>query len=156
MNTPFLLFHIDLRKSGGIIDGRLLLMEGSKIRERYIATSGTPDWQRRGDFDEIAKGPIPRPDIVNLDCYKVLTKADYVPEVVGIEGNFYAILPNAVQVPGGPKRSHFGIHRDANVPGSAGCVVLPTKIGWEAFQKQMKRLQDEGIEEIDLQIDYAV
>jgi hypothetical protein len=54
----------------------------------------------------------------------------------------------------GEKRSHFGIHRDANAPGSAGCIVLPTQTGWNSFKRQMEDLADAGIKQIPLQIDY--
>lgn len=154
-NTLFLLFHIDLRPSNSIIDGRLLLMDGPKIRERFIATSGAPQWQQRGDYDKKARGPIPRPDKAGLDWYEVATKPDWVPDVPGIEGEFYEIFPTEVTLADGDKRSHFGIHRDANAPGSAGCIVLPTPAGWSAFKQQMARLHNSGVDRLPLQIDYA-
>jgi hypothetical protein len=155
MKDAFLLFHIDLRTATHLLDGRLLLMDGHNVRSRFIATSGAPQWQQRGDFTAKGRGPIPRPDICGLECYQVDTRPHWVPDVAGIEGEFYEIHPTEVTIPGGEKRSHFGIHRDANAPGSAGCIVLPTKSGWDSFKSQMKRLEGMGIKQIPLQVDYA-
>ena len=155
MSNLFLLFHLDLRAAPGIIDGRLLLMEGHKVRERFVATSGAPQWQQPGDFTQKARGPIPRPDKVGIDCYEVGTTPEWVPEVPGIEGEFFEVWPTEVVLPDGSKRSHFGIHRDANAPGSAGCIVLPTPGAWAGFKRQMAELAKQGIKRIPLQIDYS-
>ena len=155
MSNLFLLFHIDLRPQSSIVDGRLLLMEGHKVRERFVATSGAPQWQQPGDFKQRARGPIPRPDKVGIECYEVATKPEWVPDVPGIEGEFFEIFPTTVTLGDGSERSHFGVHRDANAPGSAGCIVLPTPGGWEGFKSQMAKLAKCGVSRIPLQIDYA-
>jgi hypothetical protein len=54
-----------------------------------------------------------------------------MPGVRGVEGNFYKINPHMVTV-NGVQRGDFGVHFDANAPGSSGCVVLRTAVGWEA------------------------
>lgn len=153
----FLLFTLDTRESSQLIDGRLLLMEGALIKERYVATSGLPGWQQRGDHDQVARGPIPRPDLVGISHYMVTTKADFVTaaEQPGIAGNFYAVTPSEVNV-GGITRGLFGIHRDANVPGTNGCVGIVTPKGWAAFQERMLELNKQGIAELPLQVDYSV
>lgn len=153
MNNPHLFLHMALQSSGELLEGRLLLMEGPKIIKRYRVTTGCPGWQQWDDQDKLARGPIPRCDLVGIDHYEVVTKADYVPEVIGIEGNFYEILPTEVSIYG-IARSHFGIHRDANVPGSSGCPVLTTQNGWADFQKQMAEINKE-YERIPLQVDYS-
>ena len=72
----------------------------------------------------------------------------------GFEGNFYVINPHLVMV-NGVERGDFGVHFDANVPGSSGCVVLRTDIGWEAFGKDMKALANSGVKEIPLLVSYS-
>ena len=156
-NSEYLLFSMELRPASQLLRGRLVLMEGARMREQYIATSGAPQWQQWNDQGVKAAGPIPRCDQVGIPFYEVLTKADFVPASVqpGIAGNFYEIFPNQVTTKEGSKRSHFGIHFDANAPGSAGCVVLTTDGGWEGFQRQMARLSAAGVERLPLQIVYS-
>ena len=43
----------------------------------------------------------------------------------GVEGNGYPITPFEVITKAGVKRSDLLIHKDANAPGSLGCIVLP-------------------------------
>jgi hypothetical protein len=87
----------------------------------------------------------------------VTTLADFVSpqEQPGIAGNFYAITPSEVTV-GGVTRGLFGIHRDANVPGTNGCVGVVTPTGWAALQEWMLKLNKLGIKEVPLQVDYSV
>jgi hypothetical protein len=47
--------------------------------------------------------------------------------VQGIDGDAYAITPFEVRTTDGVKRSDLMIHRDANVPGSMGCIVMDDK-----------------------------
>ncbi|MBD2775177.1 hypothetical protein ICL16_24720 [Iningainema sp. BLCCT55] len=54
----------------------------------------------------------------------------------------------------GQQRGDFGIHRDANVPGSAGCVVLTTIPGWEGFQLDMRNLATSGVQKVPLLVSY--
>jgi hypothetical protein len=77
-----------------------------------------------------------------------------MPQVRGVEGNFYKINPHMVTV-NGVQRGDFGVHFDANAPGSAGCVVLRTDIGWQAFEKDMKNLLTRGVNEIPLLVSYS-
>jgi hypothetical protein len=154
--NPYLFFHIDLRPSSKIIDGRMQLMDGAKIIERYIATSGLPQWQQRGDHTQKARGPIPRPDKVGIQYYEVSTTSEYVPDVPGISGEFFPIFPTEVELADGRKRSHFGIHVDANTPGSAGCPVIVNPEAFDAFCERMKALGDQGFATIPLQIDYPI
>jgi hypothetical protein len=153
----FLMFTLEPYATTNLIGGRLLLMEGAAVRERFNATSGLPGWQQRGDYDQVARGPIPRPDLVGIQYYEVTTVADYVTpaEQPGIAGNFYAITPSEVNV-AGVTRGLFGVHRDANVPGTNGCVGLTTTVGWEAFQKWMLTLNKQGILSLPLQVDYPI
>ncbi len=55
----------------------------------------------------------------------------------------------------GVERGDFGVHFDANVPGSSGCVVLRTAVGWQAFEKDMKALLTSGVNQIPLLVSYS-
>jgi hypothetical protein len=55
----------------------------------------------------------------------------------------------------GVERGDFGVHFDANVPGSSGCIVLRSQIGWNAFQKDMKNLLDTHLEAVPLIVSYS-
>lgn len=152
-----LLFTLDPRPSNGLLLGRLLLMDGPVMLERFNATSGLPGWQQSGDFNQVARGYIPRPDLVGISYYEVTTKGDFVTpaEQPGIAGNFYAITPSEVTVKG-VTRGLFGIHRDANVPGTNGCIGLVTTMGWQGFQEWMLKLNKQGVLSLPLQVDYPV
>jgi hypothetical protein len=151
-----LLYHQHLQRTTELIEGRLLLIDSEpiSITNTYIATSGLPNNQR---FDCLAlpgRGAIPQNSLVEIDCYWVETKPIYMPQVRGVEGNFYKIEPHTVTI-NGVERGDFGVHFDANVPGSSGCVVLRTTIGWQAFEKDMRLLLTNGITEIPLLVSYS-
>ncbi len=99
-----------------------------------ILTLPRQDFRSNQRFDCLespGKGPIPANNVIGVDCYSVSTTPIYMPGVKGVEGNFYKINPHMVTV-NGLKRGDFGVHFDANAPGSSGCVVLRTSVGWEA------------------------
>ena len=83
-----------------------------------VATSGAAGNQNWTDFQRIGKGLIPPFDKfqIRTDGYQLATK--------GVEGMFYPIEPSPVPMYG---RSELGLHFDANVPGSAGCIVIQNK-----------------------------
>ena len=120
-----LLFHQHLLTSSSLIEGRLLLLDSklTNIANTYIATSGLPNNQSVACLSSPGRGPIPANNVMGVDCYKVLTAPLYMPGVKGVEGNFYKINPHMVKI-NGVARGDFGIHFDANVPGSSGCVAV--------------------------------
>jgi hypothetical protein len=83
-----------------------------------VVTSGAASYQNWTDFQRIGKGLIPPFDKyqIRTDGYRLATK--------GVEGMFYPIEPSPVPIYG---RSELGLHFDANVPGSAGCIVIENK-----------------------------
>lgn len=150
-----LVFFMDTKKQSSLEQGRMILLFNGKLIETYIATSGAPGWQDRDNVDDRGRGLIPSCMDANLDSYWVKTKAIPMPNKKGIEGNFYPITPFAVTV-GGVQRSDFGIHADANVPGSAGCIVLPPKgNGWKVLQERMAAIAKEGMEQLRLVVVYS-
>ncbi|WP_202895711.1 hypothetical protein [Iningainema tapete] len=152
---PLLLFHNKLGDSSQLLEGRLLLIdsESNTIKNVYRATSGSAGWQEHHELAVRGKGSIPPQSDVNIPHYTVATKPIPMPKLKGVEGNFYKIDPHLVRI-NGQQRGDFGIHRDANVPGSAGCVVLTTIPGWEGFQLDMRNLATSGVQKVPLLVSY--
>ena len=152
-----LFFHMALGDGSTLQTGRLELIDvtNNVVVDRYIATSGCPGHQSQADQSAKGKGPIPRTDLAQVKSYFVATAPIDLTAVRGVEGNFYTISPGLVTLKTGEVRGDFGVHFDANVPGSAGCVVLETQAGWKGFQEQMKQISAEGVKQIPLFIGYS-
>lgn len=149
-----LAFFMDLRNSNELLQGRMMLTKDGELVDIYIATSGSIGNLDRDDTNKKGRGAIPATLEVGLKNYWIETKAIPMPHQKGIEGNFYAIKPFTVSV-NGVQRGDFGVHADANVPGSAGCIVLPPSgNGWKVFQERMSKIAQEGISRIPLQVVY--
>ena len=130
-----------------LLYGNLCLQypDGKKIH--YVATSGCAGWQQPGDEWVLARGPIPQGE------YQI-PSTPYWLETKGIEGNFFHITPDPVIGEGG-SRSELGIHFDANVPGSAGCIVLRNREGWKGFCDRLSKIATQGIESVALSVKYT-
>ena len=135
-------------------EGALGFISQDKVNDSYLSTSGCVGYQFPEAQHIPGRGPIPNCDLVRLVAYQVSTKRLYLPHVRGIEGSFYAISPSSIRINGIP-RGDFGIHFDANVPGSAGCIVIRNPSDWERFKKEMSDLNEKGIQQIDLLVKYA-
>ena len=146
--THSLLFNMILATSNTLVEGTLALSYPNGDVIRYLATSGCTQWQQPGDEWALARGPIPQ----GFD-YRIPT-TPYWLETRGIEGNFFHITPDPVVGDGGI-RSELGIHFDANVPGSAGCIVLRNREGWETFCDRMEAIAKSGIKSIPLTVNYS-
>lgn len=149
-----LVFYMDLNSSRFLLEGRLLLLDGQGLVDTFLATSGCAGHQRQDSQSAKGRGPIPSCLAIGLGQYQVATNPVNLPQIPGVAGAFYPISPAAVMIDG-ISRGDFGIHFDANVPGSAGCVVLRTPKGWEAFQQHMRRLQSQAIKQLPLIVSYA-
>lgn len=157
MINPFLFFHTELTNDGDPY-GRLELWEmgaypDCHCKSRYIALSGLPGFQNWGDQHSTGKGPIPRSDVAGIGCYQVGTSPHWVPaaEQPGIAGNFFEIFPSFVQ----NGRGLFGIHRDANVTGTAGCVGIKNDDAWHDFETKMQAIALTGRNQIPLIVGYS-
>lgn len=146
-------FRLDTQSNKELITGLLELLLDGKVVNAYIATSGVAGYQDDGDWIHRGRGLIV-PDEVTRKTYQVSTTPVYLPEVKGVEGNFYPITPFLVNS-GAGQRGDFGIHFDANVPGSSGCIVCRTKRGWTALERDIKAIADRGIKQIPLDINYT-
>ena len=162
----FLSYHQSYDKVKGQDYGELSLncmgQQGEgKTLEQWRATSSTASKQGQGDYNRRG-GLIPPHDqvkslalsnggsktyMVNLNGYHLDTK--------GVEGMFYPIEPNYINTKEGGKRSEIGIHRDANVEGSMGCIVMPTEIFNNYRQTIDKYKAQTGKEKIALFVSYS-
>lgn len=151
----FLVFSMQFDRDKGLDSGRLTLnhlKEGHKAI--WVATSSTADKQGAEDFN-LKGGLIPPQYRCGIPCWQVHTVPIPMPSVKGVEGNFYKIDPHVVKAqPSGTERGDFGIHLDANVPGSAGCIVM-NKERFNDFESQMKKLAGQGIKSIPLFVQYS-
>lgn len=151
----FLVFSMQFDRDKGLDSGRLTLnhlKEGHKAI--WVATSSTADKQGAEDFN-LKGGLIPPQYRCGIPCWQVHTVPIPMPSVKGVEGNFYKIDPHVVKAqPSGTERGDFGIHLDANVPGSAGSIVM-NKERFNDFESQMKKLAGQGIKSIPLFVQYS-
>jgi hypothetical protein len=141
-----LVFIADLNFLG---KGKLLSLDTktARIDGEFKAISGIG-----GIESQSGRGPIPSVNRVNLRHSSVNVKPLYL-SLKGIEGNFYKINPHLVNVDG-KTRGDFGIHFDANVPGTAGCLGISNPKEWLQFQKLMTSYQRSGLKTIPLIVAY--
>ncbi len=139
-----------------LIEGRLLLIDAHLgiIADTFIATSGLPGYQSVDQQNLKGKGSIPTPAQANIPRYRVSTNAISMRLIKGVEGDFFKIDPHSVKIQG-VDRGDFGIHRDANAPGSAGCIVIRNLPAWEVFRQWMQRLAAHGLGEVPLLVSYS-
>jgi hypothetical protein len=154
----FLDFTMGLDTDGRLEEGRLVLRsiseQGGRTHQIWVCTTSTANKQKPEDFHQKG-GPIP-PEyrVPNLRAWEVETTPIAMPGTKGVEGNFYKILPYLVKTDKGGDRGDFGIHRDANVPGSMGCPVMSAE-RFKAFEAEMKRLKELGYTKIPLFVTYS-
>jgi hypothetical protein len=129
-----------------LILGNLRLVYPDKTTIDYLATSGLPDYQRPEDEWVRGKGPIPQ------GSYQIPTEPYWL-DTRGVEGFFFPITPDPVGA-GNRIRSELGIHYDAHVPGTSGCIGLINWEGWEGFCRRMRNIAALGIESIPLKVQY--
>jgi len=108
-------FSLKRERSTSLIEGDLVFSRGSQVILKVKATSGLAGHQYAGAERIRAKGCIPPGT-----NWKISTDG-YALSTTGVEGMFYHITPDPHP---GTGRSEFGLHRDASVPGSAGCIVV--------------------------------
>lgn len=119
------------------------------------ATSGVAGCQSAEDHWRTGAGLLPSEEMIVNGPITISTIAYYEPTIVGIEGYFFDILPLVFRRSDGRTRSHFGVHFDANAPGSAGCIVLTKRNEFDMFTDLMKKANRAGVKEIPLKIQYS-
>ena len=155
---PKLSFTMDLPKQSSreLCVGNLSIELPGEKPIIFEATSGHPPYQFEGSTTLKGRGPIPGCSFAQVPFYEVLTTGLFMPKVKGVEGTFYQIIPSLVTLKGtNLQRGDFGIHFDANVPGSAGCVALRHQKDWDSFRGLMVKFAKEGIRKIPLEVEYS-
>jgi hypothetical protein len=141
-----LLFDFTPRRSNGLLYGILSLKDSDRLINEYVTASSLPGRQWWGSW-ELKGGLIPpRSD------YTVATSPLWMPDIKGVEGSFYQISPFEVATDGAT-RGDFGVHFDANQPGSLGCIVLKNQRGWDAFRRDLEPIA-KIIKSIPLIVEY--
>lgn len=152
-----LVFAIALSADSSLHEGRLNLIdtETQGIVGRWRATSGLAGLQDIGDWMHKGGGVIPATyEVVPpLDFYTVACAPSDLRSVRGIEGNGYPISPSVVTTKDRTQRGDFLIHRDANVPGTLGCIGVLTA-DWADFEAVFRR-HTAGMDEIKLLITHT-
>lgn len=153
---PRLEFNMQL--AGGIgwdlLEGTLLIKKNiDNANVKLRVTSGLAGYQKKGDWRIKGRGYIPPSQQIIPQKWFVSTQRLWMPNVKGVEGSFYAIAPFQIFLPG-VARGDFGIHFDANVPGSAGCIVIRQQDHWDLFRKQMELFRLDAIQQVPLFVSY--
>lgn len=117
----------------------LLHVEHGQVNQ-WLCTSSHANGQRRGSQHKRGGLIPPVHHVRNLKRWTVDLKPIYLPNNKGVRGNFYKILPYSVTTVAGQARGDFGIHLDANVPGSLGCPVM-NKHNWDDFEKTIQQIK---------------
>jgi len=149
MDNYKLEFTMQLKPASELLWGNLKLIYPDRKAINYLATSGCAGWQQQGDQWARARGPLPEGF-----SYSIPT-TPYHLDTRGIEGDFFHITPDPVANGNGNIRSELGIHFDANAPGSAGCIVLRNREGWERFCDRLSKIAVSGIQSIPLSVRYS-
>jgi hypothetical protein len=155
-NGLSLIFTMALDSNPSLNYGRLVLIhEARGVIQRWIATSGLGAWQKFGGWSKQGGGCIPPTYQLRtpIPYYEVECAAVDLRHVKGVESDGYCIKPFEVVTKDGVTRSDLLIHRDANSPGSLGCVVLPDAEWWD-FVKIWNR-ETKGCDRLPLTVIYT-
>lgn len=151
----FLFFSQQFDRDKGLDYGRLSLNSLERgVLDIWKATSSVASKQYAESFHERGGLIPPCYRCENLKKYTIETTPIPLPHIKGVEGNFYKINPHFVKTDKGGHRSDFGIHLDANVPGSLGCIVMSKK-RFKNYESVMKKLRKKGIKQIPLFCQYS-
>ena len=151
----FLLFTQQFDRDKGLDWGRLSINNlRTGTSHIWRATSSYVNQQYPESFHERGGMLPPQYRVKDLSFYTVSTKPIPMSHVKGVAGNFYQILPFEVVTDKGGKRSDFGIHKDANAPGSLGCIVT-TDDRFAEFEDVMKWRNQKGDDSLPLFVQYS-
>ena len=143
------IFTIRPVRANFLITGDLEFYLGDSLDISFKATSGAIGFQYREAESIRGKGLIPEGKDwkINPNGWWSNTR--------GIEGMFYHITPDPY-IEGSITRAELGLHRDANVPGSAGCIVI---LDSDDFNRRLvtymsKHIRDYSNKLISLEVKY--
>lgn len=151
----FLIFSSHFDRDIGIDVGRLVLHHLKFGHQKiWISYSSHASGQEREGFHKRGGILPPQYRVKDLPHWTVFTIPEDSSHVKGVEGNFYRISPYEVVTDMGGVRSAFGIHRDANAPGSLGCIVMSDD-RFADFESEMRSLWLSGVNEVPLIVVYS-
>lgn len=155
MMNIFLLFTQHFDRDKGQDYGRLSLNGLSDgTTHIWMATSSYATKQYPESFHERGGLLPPQYRVKDLKNYTVNTTPIDLSNNKGVAGNFYQISPFAVTTDRGGQRSDFGIHLDANVEGSLGCIVM-NSARFQQFEQAIVKLRNAGVAQIPLFVQYS-
>ena len=151
----FLLFTLHFDRDRGLDQGRLSLNSlTAGCLAIWLATSSISTKQGRESFHQHGGLLPPQYRVPGLKNWSVDLKPIPMPQTKGVEGNFYRLLPFEVTTDRGGVRSDFGIHKDANTPGSMGCIVMSAK-RFAEFEVKARGLRIAGVRKLPLFVQYS-
>jgi hypothetical protein len=149
-----LLFELKPAEASGLIIGQLHLIKNGKIFNTLRATSSLPGRQFSGSWELKGGLLVPSANLPKGTSYSVCTEPLWMPDIKGVEGSFYQISPFEIMTKGAT-RGDFGMHFDANFPGSLGCIVFTTQRGWDVFRQSMKLWAAMGLDCVKLTVSFT-
>ncbi len=151
----FLIFNSHFDRDKGCDQGRLSICSLKKgTLDIWFACSSHSTKQYAESFHERGGYIPPEYRVPGIDNWFVETNPIDLRKHKGVQGNFYKILPFEITTDKGGKRGDFGIHLDANLPGSLGCIVMNKK-RFAEFESWMKIVSKDKIKTIPLFIRYS-
>lgn len=172
MSKYLLKFVFNANNSSSLIIGSLQLIKDDVLINEYKATSSYKGNQYDGSWNQKG-GLIPPTDVLKdirgeASFYEVNTTPISMPNVKGVNGDFFQIIPFATTMKNGVERGDFGVHSDKytdlqgfdpNMPksgeGTLGCIGLQTGKGYAAFRRDMKSINAEGVNSVELLVKYT-
>lgn len=143
-------FTMPLKESRDLQIGTFTIRsKGGDILYSADATSGIRGSQSRKLLWQPNAGAIPD-DAENGPL--TLETAEWHSSTIG--GIGFRILPDVLKK-GNRTRSYFRVHRDINLPGSAGCVCISTQGAFDLLCGTMRDLRQGGISTLPITINYV-
>jgi hypothetical protein len=143
-------FSMALRDTTKMLYGTLTITddEGAVLYEGR-ATSGLAGYQHPGAYWVVGRGVVPPTGDERFIMMNVWNNDAPM-------GTRYQITPERVWNATRTKsRSAFRVHFDQGNPGSAGCIVTPSKADYDRIIKLFAALKKKGVEKIPLVLDYT-
>lgn len=143
-------FSMALRDTAKMLYGTLTITddEGALLYEGR-ATSGLAGYQHSGAFWTVGRGVVPPTGDERFIMMNVWNNDAPM-------GTRYQITPERVWNTTRTKsRSAFRVHFDQGNPGSAGCIVTPSRADYDRIIALFAALKKKGVEKIPLVLDYT-
>ena len=150
----WLLFSMALKPSTNLLMGKLHIMDGETPIASYVATSGLARYQEKKHQSWRGIGAMPACEKVGISSYSVLTEPYSGTSNAGTTEVFFRVNKPFRILVDGIWRAGFGIHFDASIPDSGGCIVLRDTTEWNSFRAFMADYASKGFPSISLIVEY--